>query len=119
MDIAELIRSVGESFGASASVKNVYGEPVTSGGRTVIPVAKIRYTFGAGGGRRRAGDPAKTGAGGGGAMWARPAGIVEITPEGARFIRFHQPARLAIAAGAGFLLGAAWAFRRRGNQASV
>lgn len=112
MDIPELIRGVGESVGGGASVKNVYGEPVTSGQRTVIPVAKFMYSFGAGGGSgTKQGQPesSRGGGGGGGAAKGRPCGVVEITPEGTRFIYYHESTRLALALAAGFLLGALWA----------
>jgi len=55
-------------------VKSVYGEPVTSGQRTILPVATVQFSFGGGGGGK--------GGGGGGKVTARPSGIVEVTPEG-------------------------------------
>ena len=47
MSIQQLLESMAERVAASASVKNVYGEPVVTGNRTVIPAAKVRYAFGA------------------------------------------------------------------------
>jgi hypothetical protein len=36
------MQTMSDSFAGSASVKNVYGEPVTVGARTVIPMAHVR-----------------------------------------------------------------------------
>ena len=108
MDTQELLRNLGERLGQSASVKNVYGDPVTSGDRTVVPVAKIFYSFGGGGGRRRSeSEENGSGGGGGGMVSASPAGALEVTPSGTRFVGFHDRKLLAGAAVAGFLLGAA------------
>jgi uncharacterized spore protein YtfJ len=104
MDIVELLRGLAERLGTSASVKTVYGEPVTSGDRTIIPMAKVRYGFGGGGGRDHK-EGGASGAGGGGGVAVQPFGLVEITPAGTRIVRFHQLEKLAAAAVAGFLLG--------------
>jgi uncharacterized spore protein YtfJ len=92
---------MGEHLQSSAHVRNVYGEPVTAGNRTVIPVARLGYGLGAGSG----GIDEKGGGGGGGGVGALPVGVVEITPEGTKFIRFGGAKRLAGAIAAGFLLG--------------
>ena len=60
-----------------------YGEPVTSEGRTVIPVARVSARGGLGFG----GDEADGGGGGGGGgkLSATPVGYIEITADGTRF----------------------------------
>ena len=50
MSIQELIQSISERVQTTASVKAVYGEPITAEGKTIIPVARVRYGFGGGGG---------------------------------------------------------------------
>lgn len=119
MDIPAFVRSVGETLGGSASTRSVYGEPVVSGQRTIIPVARLRYAFGVGGGPDREGEEGKRGAGG--KASATPCGVVEIAPEGTRFIYYHDSARLTLMLAAGFLLGAAWALSRsrRKDAASI
>ena len=102
MNIHELLEGVSERVSATASVKNVYGDPVTAGERTVIPVAEIRYAFGGGGGHKDGG-----GGGGGGRVSARPVGALEVAPGGTRFIAFDDRARMGAALALGFLLGAA------------
>jgi uncharacterized spore protein YtfJ len=64
MNIQDLLRGIADRVSASASVKNVYGDPVSAGGRTIIPAAQVRYAFGGGGGAR--GDAHREGGGGGG-----------------------------------------------------
>jgi uncharacterized spore protein YtfJ len=100
MSIHELLHTIGDRFASNASVKLVYGEPVTVGDRTVIPVASVRYGFGGGVGKTDEG-----GGGGGGGLVAQPAGALEITPGGTRFIEFEDKRKLAAALAAGVALG--------------
>ena len=102
MDLQQFLRDLGERVSGSASVRNVYGDPVSAGDRTVIPAAAVRYAFGGGGGAK--GENSQNG-GGGGKVWARPSGALEITPEGTRFIPFDGRRRLRAAMAAGFALG--------------
>jgi uncharacterized spore protein YtfJ len=106
MDIQQVLESIGERAAAGASIKNVYGEPVVAGERTVIPVARFRYAFGGGGGKPR-GDGQVSGGGGGGRGSAGPAGALEVTPQSTRFIAFDDRLRTGAALALGFLLGAA------------
>ncbi|MFZ0704385.1 MAG: spore germination protein GerW family protein [Candidatus Korobacteraceae bacterium] len=93
----EILQSMAERLATSASVKQVFGEPVERGGRTVIPVARVQYRLGGGygGGEQEGGAvnrPLAAGGGGGGGMVkAKPAGALEITDAGVRFIRFIDP----------------------------
>jgi uncharacterized spore protein YtfJ len=103
MNAHELLQTMSDSFAASASVKNVYGEPVTVGNRTVIPAAQFRYGFGGGGGKKK---DESDGGGGGGGMIAKPTGVLEITPEGTRFVAFEDKRKLIAALATGFALGA-------------
>src|SRR5574342_1259689 len=48
MSTKELIDGAVEHLRTSASVKTVYGTPITSDGKTIIPVAKVAYGFGVG-----------------------------------------------------------------------
>ena len=106
MDIPQLLHSIAERVSGSASVKNVYGDPVVVGNRTVIPAAQVRYAFGGGGGARgEAGD--HNGGGAGGRVSARPCGALEVTPEGTRFIAFDDRRTTGAALALGFILGAA------------
>jgi uncharacterized spore protein YtfJ len=104
MDIQHLLQDMAERVSTSASVKNVWGDPVVVGSRTVIPAAQVRYAFGGGGGNKRESDG---GGGGGGRVSARPCGALEVTPEGTRFIAFDDRPRIGAALALGFMLGAA------------
>ena len=89
--VSDVLQTIGDRLQTAATVKAVFGEPVTAGERTVIPVARVRFGFGAGGGKR---PSEESGAGGGGGAQATPAGIVEITPTGTSWIPFDDNKRL-------------------------
>ena len=50
MSSLAILQSLRESIQGQASVKTVYGEPIEAQGKTIIPVAKIVFGFGAGAG---------------------------------------------------------------------
>lgn len=135
MTASDLLESIGEKLGSTATVKTVYGEPIHANGKTVIPIAKVAYGFGAGFGsghgkhlfEHEAGNhegkhdsPPESnlarhgeGGGGGGGVRAFPAGALEITDSGTRFVPYSDVRPLAIAFAAGAMLGALF-YRRRG-----
>ena len=89
MDVAKILKTIGEQISAFASGKLAFAEPIAVADRIVIPVAWVRYDFGAGGSTpgayRRMADQAG-GGGGGGQVSVIPAGMIEITPTVTRFI---------------------------------
>ena len=118
MAATDVLQQIGESLGSSATVKAVFGEPVHAAGRTVIPVAKVAYGFGGGFGTghgKAESDKGRhgEGGGGGGAVRAYPAGALEITVEGTRFITFPDLRFVAGAFAAGAMWGALILSRRR------
>jgi uncharacterized spore protein YtfJ len=127
MSARTLIEGAVEHLQTSASVKTVYGAPITAEGKTVIPVAKVAYGFGAGSGsgthQKKAGNGKQPvegeGEGAGGGVTARPVGVVEISEAGTKFVQFGAMKKLAftalIGAGIGGLVG--WIFGRRGPRA--
>mgnify|MGYP001279692641 CR=1 FL=1 len=128
MSAKDLIEGAVEHLQTSASVKTVYGTPITAEGKIVIPVAKVAYGFGAGSGsgthnKRKAGNDRQPvegeGEGAGGGVTARPVGVVEISEEGTKFVQFGATKKLAftalIGAGTGGLLG--WILGRKGTRA--
>ncbi|WP_233203996.1 spore germination protein GerW family protein [Halegenticoccus soli] len=120
MNTADRFVAIIERMTERGGANSVYGEPIVTEGRTTVPVAKVAYGFGGGYG---SGDRGATiddappdverspgeGAGFGGGIAVSPVGIVEITDEGSRFVRFGSRRRILAAAGAGavagFLLG--------------
>src|ERR687895_1038056 len=77
-------------FDGLVGARVCYGEPVTAGNRTVIPVARVRL---AGGGGYGAGDEGD-GGGGGGYLEATPQGFIEFDDAGARYHTIPDPERL-------------------------
>jgi uncharacterized spore protein YtfJ len=117
MNATDMLQRIGESFGSTASVKSVFGEPIHANGRTVVPVARIAYGFGAGAGGARTGasaDRQGEGGGGGGGVRATPAGALEISENGTRFVPFIDTKWLGLAFVAGAVVGRMAASRRRG-----
>ena len=115
MGALSLLQSLKESVLSQASVKTIYGEPISAQGKTVIPVAKIAYAYGAGAGTGGVADTKARGegGGGGGAVRAIPVGVVEISDHQTRFIPINDRKRLAGVAVAGLFLGLLLARRRR------
>ena len=113
MSVTAPFEPVAGFFERNLSIRHVYGEPVHHGDTTVIPVAKVAYGFGAGGGFRQAtrsaqgasssAEPAVPAQGGGGGGGARltPIGALEVGPRGTRFVHYNPLPRLAGA----FVLG--------------
>ena len=88
----QLVERLVELIGAKASVGAVFGEAVRHEGLTVIPVARVRWGFGGGGGRADAPEsgPA-SGSDGGGGVAADPIGYVDIDSNGAVFKPIREP----------------------------
>ena len=109
MNVKETLEALAERL-QRTGVRTIFGEPISAEGRTIIPVARVAYGFGGGGGLSgtrpdHARDVNGEGAGGGGGVRAVPAGIVEITAGQTRFLRFDDWRPLAAAAAIGFGLG--------------
>src|ERR1039458_723453 len=88
MSTQALLQSLKESVLSQASVKAIYGEPISAHGKTVIPVAKIMYAYGAGAGTGGVGDSSARGEGGGGGGGVRaiPVGVIEVSEQQTRFV---------------------------------
>jgi uncharacterized spore protein YtfJ len=102
-----LLQSLKESVLGQASVKAIYGEPISAHGKTIIPVAKIMYAYGAGAGTGGVGNTHARGEGGGGGGGARaiPVGVVEVSEQQTRFVPISDRRKLAGALLAGLGLG--------------
>lgn len=113
MENVNFIENVATRLGQSASVKNVYGEPIVRDGRTIVPVARVSYGFGGGFGKKGARrmpegekeNPGEGGAGGGGGLRACASGVFEITDKGTRFIPANNVMQLIAAALVGVVIG--------------
>lgn len=120
------IEKLASGFQESASVKNIFGEPIRTGDKTIIPVARIAYGLGGGFGQgkknKKDGDsnantqddqPVGEGAGGGGGMYARAKGVYEITPTSTRFIPVDNTRQIIAGICIGFLLHTLFVCNRR------
>lgn len=98
------VRSMAQHVG----VKTIYGDAIVCGDKTVVPVAKVAFGFGGGTGRGNRSEQSE-GAGGGIGFVGGPAGYIEITPAGTRFVVIGEKRRMAAALllglAAGFLAG--------------
>ncbi len=88
-----IVSQIAERVSGSARVETVYGEARQVGAKTVIPVAKVEYFFGAGAGggvNPSVGDGNRAasggGGGGGGGVRVRPVGLLEVTEDGTRLV---------------------------------
>lgn len=113
MDMKELLPPIAERLKESATVKTVYGEPVTAGGKTVIPVAKVAYGFGGGSGKEGKKGETEEGFGGGGGVKVSPVGVLEITDKETRFIAIPDWKRALGMIAVGFFTGLMLVRRRR------
>jgi uncharacterized spore protein YtfJ len=103
----EMLESLVDRFAVTAQVQNVFGDPIESHGKTIIPVARVSYRLGAGGGggAESESQTANGGGGGGGVVNATPIGVVEITEAGARFVRFFDPQMATGLIAGGIMIG--------------
>ena len=115
MSTQSLLQSLKESILSQASVKAIYGEPISAHGKTVIPVAKIMYGYGAGAGTGGVGDRSARGEGGGGGGGVRaiPVGVIEVSEQQTSFVPITDRKRLTGALLAGIGLGMWLGWRRR------
>lgn len=105
------IRSIFDKFSHAKDVSLVYGEPINLDSKRVLPVAKVNYYVGGGGGYSEMNEkePAAQGEGGGGYFAIKPVGVFEITPEKVKFkpvinIYFIFTIFSIVTLGLGFLL---------------
>ena len=125
MEKENFIENLATRLGQNATVKNVFGEPVITDGKTIIPVAQVAFGFGGGLGLNNNKKKNKTlsstgaedikdqkGVGGGGGMYAKARGVYEISSQGTRFIPANNTKQLLIAALFGFLIRG-WLLSRR------
>ncbi len=97
-DIFGTIESLARSVQDSLTTNTIYGDPITAGGVTVVPVAEVRFGFGGGGGggtgptgEGGGNTGGGSGGGGGGGSGVRPVGFIEITESGSRWVPVEPP----------------------------
>lgn len=112
------IEKIASTLGQNASIKNVFGEPIHVGEKTIIPVARIAYGFGGGSGKSNKRqkkeetdatnqgeeEPFAKGSGGGGGFNATAKGIYEVTPTCTRFIPANASKQILLGIAVGYFL---------------
>jgi uncharacterized spore protein YtfJ len=110
-----LLQSLKESVTSQASVKTLYGEPISAHEKTIIPVAKIMFAYGAGAGSGGVGENSTKGEGGGGGGGVRaiPVGVIEVSTGQTRFVPITSRKKLVAASLGGIVVGALIGWLRR------
>jgi uncharacterized spore protein YtfJ len=111
------IKIIFEKFSRHKDVSLVYGEPIELEKMRVLPVAKVCYSVGGGGGYSGESEtsPATQGEGGGGFIAIKPVGVYEITPKKVIFkpvVEFQFVVLLLSV----FTLGVVWLLIKRRNH---
>ncbi|GEL07776.1 GerW family sporulation protein [Salisediminibacterium halotolerans] len=79
-----LLNGIFDKFASARDVSFVYGDPITLEHKTILPVAKVKYSVGAGSGYEQGEDgenDESRGEGGGGQFSIKPVGVYDITSE--------------------------------------
>ena len=107
-----LLQSLKESVLDQANVKAIYGVPISAHEKTIIPVARIMYGYGAGAVTGGVGDTSTRGEGGGGGGGVRavPVGVIEVSNQQTRFVPITDRRKLtgALLVGIGFGMWLGW-----------
>ena len=78
MGIDNLIKTVLSELQVAIHSKTVIGEPITAQNWTIIPVTKVSFGFGAGGGEGRKEQPGNFGGGSGGGATIEPMAFIAV-----------------------------------------
>lgn len=98
--VEELISRISQVHD-KATARTVFGDPVHVNGRTIIPVARVRYGFGFGMGRNsereKEEEETSVGGGGGGGVSIRPVAVLEISEKETRIRPIVDVTRMLLA----------------------
>jgi uncharacterized spore protein YtfJ len=83
-----LLQSLRVNILGQASVKAIYGEPISAHEKTIIPVAKISYGYGAGAAQEGSAMPKLVGKEAGAELECAqfPVGVIDVSSQETRFI---------------------------------
>jgi uncharacterized spore protein YtfJ len=96
-----MLQEIFQSIATQTGAKTVFGEPLVSEGKVVLPVARVRFGFGGGTGHKAG----REGFGGGAGVVAEPVGVVEVTRDTTRFVHAGNNGRWLAGLGIGLCLG--------------
>jgi uncharacterized spore protein YtfJ len=113
-----------EEVQGKVTARTVFGDPMEVHGRTIIPVAKVRFGFGMGMGRGKRKDDEKhdddhrvAGGGGGGGVVIRPLAVIEISDGRTKVTPIVDVTRISLAAIALAAWGIFWVSRALRSEA--
>lgn len=86
--LTDILKTISEEMQKSLCARTSIGEPITVGGKTIVPLMSVGMGFGAGSGKGKEADPGSGGAGGGG-LGVKPVAVVIIDEQGVKIERMH------------------------------
>lgn len=113
MLVQHLLQAIAERLHSCSSIHMIYGDPIETQGKTLIPVAKVSYGFGGGAvgtngldsADKQPSESTLEGGGGGGGVRMIPLGMVEVTSQQTRFLPFGGGKRMIGALAVGLIVG--------------
>ncbi|WP_207433751.1 spore germination protein GerW family protein [Sabulibacter ruber] len=107
--------AITNSLNQNASIRNIFGEPIETQGKTIIPVAQHVMGLGGGYGQGKKNEEADNtqgeGAGAGAGLYTIPKGVFEITAKKTRFVPLYSPQSFLLGTAIGLLTG--WLLTRK------
>ena len=85
MAVEDLMKEVVTQLEKMITTKTIVGEPIAAAGKTVIPISKVSFGFGSGGGEGKRGEEGGFGEGGGGAK-IEPVAFLVISEEEVKLV---------------------------------
>ncbi|MFQ6612152.1 MAG: GerW family sporulation protein [Fidelibacterota bacterium] len=95
MGISELIKNMLKEAQDMLDSKTVVGKPIQAGDYTVIPVSKIVFGFGGGGGESPENHPGGSGQGVGGGWSIEPMAFIVLGKDGAKLMTIGDKENLS------------------------
>ena len=81
MGVEELMQEVVEQLEKLVTTKTIVGEPITVANKTVIPISKVSFGFGSGGGEGKCGEEGGFGGGGAGGAKIEPVAFLVVSED--------------------------------------
>lgn len=91
MGLEDLMKEVSTELEKLVSTKTVFGDPIEVAGATIVPVSRVSFGFGSGGGEGKKGGT-EEGFGGGGGAGARiePVAFIVVSGEDVRLLTISE-----------------------------
>jgi sporulation protein YtfJ len=81
MAVEDLMKEVVTQLETMITTRTIVGEPIPAAGKTVIPISKVSFGFGSGGGEGKRGEEGGFGGGGGGGAKIEPVAFLVISED--------------------------------------